>query len=172
MHNKNAHWHSAQIGEALKQWNMTVNQEFGNQAFDQIDKFFKGAHVPQNVQALAQQGVAASKDFYSKSAAALQDGATVVTEIADTAWGSTKVLNEKIIQNLTANAEAAFSAAQAIAAAKSLPEIAKLQSEYVQKFAAKAAEQTKEFFDLSARATQHVFEKAQAAATKSFKPTF
>ena len=95
-----------------------------------------------------------------------------MTEIADTAWGSTKMLNDKIAQNLAANAEAAFSAAQAIAAAKSLPEIAKLQSEYVQKFAAKAAEQTKEFFDLSARATQHVFEKAQAAATKSFKPTY
>jgi phasin family protein len=82
------------------------------------------------------------------------------------------MLNDKIAQNLAANAEAAFTAAQAIATAKSLPEIAKLQSEYVQKVAAKAAEQTKEFFDLSARATQHLFEKAQAAATKSFKPTY
>ena len=151
---------------------MTVNQEFGNQAFDQIEKLFKGARVPDNVQALAQQGVTASKDLYSRTAEAVRDGATVMTEIADTAWGSTKMLNDKIAQNLAANAEAAFSAAQAIAAAKSLPEIAKLQSEYVQKFSAKAAEQTKEFFDLSARATQHVFEKAQAAATKSFKPTY
>ena len=149
-----------------------MNQEFGNQALDQIEKLFKGARVPENVQALAQQGVTASKDLYSKTAEAVRDGATVMTEIADTAWGSTKMLNDKIAQNLAANAEAAFSAAQAIAAAKSLPEIAKLQSEYVQKFAAKAAEQTKEFFDLSARATQHVFEKAQAAATKSFKPTY
>ena len=74
-----------------------------------------------------------------------------MNEIADTAWGSTKMLNEKIVQNLTANAEAAFSAAQAIATAKSLPEIAKLQSEFVQKFAAQATEQTKEFFDLSTR---------------------
>ena len=149
-----------------------MNQEFGNQALDQIEKLFKGARVPENVQALAQQGVTASKDIYSKTAEAVRDGATVMTEIADTAWGSTKMLNDKIAQNLAANAEAAFGAAQAIAAAKSLPEIAKLQSEYVQKFAAKAAEQTKEFFDLSARATQHVFEKAQAAATKSFKPTY
>ena len=149
-----------------------MNQEFGNQAFDQIEKLFKGARVPENVQALAQQGVTASKDLYSKTAEAVRDGATVMTEIADTVWGSSKMLNDKIAQNLAANAEAAFSAAQAIAAAKSLPEIAKLQSEYVQKFAAKAAEQTKEFFDLSARATQHVFEKAQAAATKSFKPTY
>ena len=81
------------------------------------------------------------------------------------------MLNEKIVQNLTANAEAAFSAAQAIAIAKSLPEIAKLQSEFVQKFAAQATEQTKEFFDLSTRATRHLFEKAQSAATKSFKTT-
>jgi phasin family protein len=94
-----------------------------------------------------------------------------MNEIADTAWGSTKMLNEKIVQNLTANAEAAFGAAQAIATAKSLPEIAKLQSEFVQKFAAQATEQTKEFFDLSTRATQHLFEKAQSAATKSFKST-
>jgi len=149
-----------------------VNQEFGNQAFDQIEKLFKGARVPDNVQALAQQGVTASKDLYSRTAEAVRDGATVMTEIADTVWGSTKMLNDKIAQNLAANAEATFSAAQAIATAKSLPEIAKLQSEYVQRFAAKAAEQTKEFFDLSARATQHVFEKAQAAATKSFKPIY
>jgi len=150
----------------------TVNQEFGKQAFDQAEKLFKDARVPENVQAMAQQGVAASKELYSKAAAAAQDGAKAMNEIADTAWGSTKMLNEKIAQNLTANAEAAFSAAQAIANAKSLPEIAKLQSEFVQKFAAQATEQTKEFFDLSTRATQHLFEKAQSAATKSFKPTF
>ena len=61
-----------------------------------------------------------------------------MTEIADTAWGSTKMLNEKIVQNMTTNAEAVFSAAQAMATAKSLPELAKLQSEFVQKLAAQA----------------------------------
>ena len=30
--------------------------------------------------------------------------------------------------------------------------------------------QTKEFFDLSTRATQHVFEQVQAGATKAMKP--
>jgi phasin family protein len=150
----------------------TVNQEFGRQAFDHAEKLFKDARVPENVQAIAQQGVAASKELYSKAAAAAQDGAKAMNEIADTAWGSTKMLNEKIAQNLTANADATFSAAQAIANAKSLPEIAKLQSEFVQKFAAQWTEQTKELFDLSTRATQHLFEKTQSAATKSFKPTF
>ena len=155
--------------QPAKPMDTTVNQEFGKQAFDQAEKLFKDARVPENVQVIAQQGVAASKEYYSKAAAAAQDGAEAMNEIADTAWGSTKMLNEKIVQNLTANAEAAFSAAQAIATAKSLSEIAKLQSEFVQKFAAQATEQTKEFFDLSTRATQHLFEKAQSAATKSFK---
>ena len=148
-----------------------VNQQFGKQAFEQAEKLFKDARLPENMQAIAQQSVAASKELYAKTAAAAQDSAKVITEIADTAWGSTKMLNERIVQNVTANAEAAFSAAQAMATAKSLPEAAKLQSEFVQKFAAQAAEQTKEFFDLSTRATQHLFEKAQAAAGKSFKPT-
>jgi hypothetical protein len=147
----------------------TVNQQFGKQAFDQAEKLFKDARVPENLQAFAQQGVAASKEFYAKTAGAAQDGAKVMTEIADTAWGSTKMLNDKIAQNLTANVEAAFAAMQAMATAKSLPEIAKLQSEFSQRFAARAAEQTKEFFDLSTRATQHLFEKAQAAAAKPFK---
>jgi hypothetical protein len=150
----------------------TVNQQFGKQAFDQAEKLFKDARVPENVQAIAQQGVAASKELFAKTAAAAQDSAKVITEMADTAWGSTKMLNEKIVQNMTANAEAAFSAAQAMASAKSLPELAKLQSEFAQQFATQAAEQTKEFFDLSTRATQHMFEKAQAAASRSLKPSF
>ena len=126
--------------------------------------------MPENVQAFAQQGVAASKEFYVKTATAAQDGAKVMTEIADTAWGSTKMLNDKIVQNMTANVEAAFSGRmqwpppsrfpRSPAAERVRPEVRRA-----------GAEQTKEFFDLSTRATQHLFEKAQAAAAKSFKPT-
>jgi hypothetical protein len=56
-----------------------------------------------------------------------------------------------------------------MATAKSLSEIAKLQMDFIQKLATQATEQTKEFVDLSARATQQVFEKTQTIATKSFK---
>jgi hypothetical protein len=148
-----------------------MNQQFGKQAFDQADKLFKDLLVPGNLQALAEQGVAASKDFYEKTAIATHDGAKALTEIADSAWGSTKMLNEKVMQNLTANFEATFTAAHAIATAKSLPEIVKLQSDYIQKLTAQATQQTKEFIDLSTRASQHVFEKAQTAASKPFKAT-
>ena len=148
-----------------------MNQQFEQQAFDQTAKLFKDAHLPEKIQAIARQGVTTSQKFYTKTAAAAQDGAKAITEIADTAWGSTKILNEKVVQNVATNFEAAFEAAQKIASAKSLPEIIKLQSEYFQTLASQASQQTKEFVDLSTRATQHLFEKAQAATTRSFKPT-
>ena len=148
-----------------------MNQPFGQQAFDQAEKFFKDARFPENVQAMAQQSVAATQEIYTKTATAAQDGAKAITEIADTFWGSTKMLNEKVVQNVTANFEAAFTVAHSMATAKSPPEIAKIQSEYLQQIAAQATKQAKEFFDLWTRATQHVFEKAQDATTKSFRQT-
>jgi hypothetical protein len=148
-----------------------MNQQFGQQAFEQAEKLFKDARIPENVQALAQQSVAATQEIYTKTAIAAQDGAKALTEIADTVWGSTKMLNEKIVQSVTANFEAAFTVAHSIATAKSLPEIAKIQSEYLQKIATQATKQTKEFLDLSTRATQHVVEKVQDATTKSFRQT-
>jgi len=129
-----------------------MNQQYATPAFH-ADKLSK----------LAEHGITASKDFYAKTAAAAQ----AMTEIADTAWASTKMLNEKIAQNLAINFEATFAAAQAIATAKSLPEVAKLQSDFLQKLTAQAAEQTKEFYDLSTGASQHMLEKMQAR----FKPS-
>ena len=52
-----------------------------------------------------------------------------MNEIADRPGAARRCSTRRSCRNLTANAEAAFSAAQAIATAKSLPEIAKLQSE-------------------------------------------
>jgi hypothetical protein len=40
----------------------------------------------------------------------------------------------------------------------------------MQKLVAQASEQTKEFVELSTRATQTLFETTQAVATNSFKP--
>jgi hypothetical protein len=45
----------------------------------------------------------------------------------------------------------------------------KIQSEFVQQFFARAAAQSREFFDLSARAAEHIMETAQAAASKSLE---
>jgi hypothetical protein len=144
-----------------------MNQQFAKEAFDQTEKLLKGS--PGNVQALAEKGVAATQELCAKTAAALQQSARAVTEIAETAWGSAKMLNEKAAQNLAANVDAAFLAARGLAAAQSLSEAAKLQTDFIQKLSVQASEQTKEFVDLSTRATQHVFEKVQSAATASWR---
>jgi hypothetical protein len=149
---------------------LMMNQAVGKQAFNQAEKLLRDTFSPGSMLAFAEKTVSTSKEFYDKAAAAAQDSAKALTEIADAAWGSTKMLNEKMAQNLTANVDVAFAAAQQLASAKSLPEIGKIQSEFVQKLSAQATEQTKEIVDLSTRATQHLFEKAQAAASKSIKP--
>jgi phasin family protein len=143
-----------------------MSQQFAKHAFDQAEKFMKNG----NVQAVAAKGLAASKDVCDKFAALATDRAKVITEITDTAWGNTKIVNDRIMQNMTRNIDIAFAAARDIAAAKSLPEMVKLQSDYLKMLSAQVTEQTKELADLSARATQQVFEKVQAAAIKPFKP--
>lgn len=136
-----------------------MTQQFGKHVFDQASKFLKDALVQKNFQALSENAVAASKGFYDQATAAGLEQTKVLTDIADTAWGSTKMLNEKVTQNAIANMEATFTAVQLMAGAKSLPEIAKLQREFIQKFATQSMQQTTELFELSTRGSQHVFEK-------------
>jgi len=152
---------------------MTImNQHAAQQMFVEAQKLLTDARLPEQVQAIAQEGVARSRELYVKSAAAAREGAKLLTEVAETAWSSTKVLNDKILQNVAVNTEAMFDAAQAIAKAGSLPELAKLQSDYVQQFVSTTNVQAKEFYDLSTRATQHLVETVQAAAGKSMKAGF
>ena len=138
-----------------------MTQQFGKHVFDQAGKLLKDAVVQKNFQALSENAVAASKGFYDQVTAAGLEQTKVLTDIADTAWDSTKMLNEKVAQNVISNIEAIFAGAQLMAGAKSLPEIAKLQREFVQKFAAQSMQQTTELFDLSTRASQHVLEKVR-----------
>jgi hypothetical protein len=151
---------------------MIMNQQAAQQMFGQAEKMFKDARVPEQVQAIAQEGVAKSRELYAKSSAAAQEGAKLLTEVAETAWSSTKVLNDKILQNVAANTEAMFDAAQAIAKAGSVPEAMKLQGQFLQQLVATSSTQAKEFYDLSTRATQHLVETVQAAAGKSIKTGF
>ena len=65
-------------------------------------------------------------------------------------------------------AKAAFDAAQAISRAKTLPEMAHLQSSYLQKQAADAVVQTQAYFELSMKVAQQTIEAMSSAAAKAF----
>jgi hypothetical protein len=116
----------------------------------------------------ADKCVGATKDLYDKAAVVAKESATALTEIVDMAWNSTKMLNDKMAENLASNIAAAFEAGREIAAAKSLMEVGKLQAELVQRLATQTTEQTREFVDLSTHASQQVLEKIQALVWKTF----
>ena len=130
------------------------------------------ACLPEHVQAMAQEGVARSREFYRQSAAATHGGARLLAEVAETAWGSAKLLNDKVAQNMASNTEAAFNAAEACARAGSIQEIMTLQGDFVRQLLARTSEQTKEFVDLSTRATQHVLETMQDATVRLMRTDF
>ena len=79
-----------------------------------------------------------------------------------------KAFGEKVLHNTTVNTEAAFDAAQAIARARSLPEAARLQADFMQQQLAVAGAQTKELFELSTKLARQTLESVNAAAAKSF----
>jgi hypothetical protein len=79
-----------------------MNQQLGKQASDQAEKLFKDALTVGNVQAFTEKGVVATHEFYAKTVTAAQDNAKALTEVAETAWGSTKMLNDKIVAEFDA----------------------------------------------------------------------
>ena len=108
----------------------------------------------------------------SQERGAAQGGARLLAEVAETAWGSARLLNDKAARNVASNTEAAFNAAEACAKAGSLAEIAALQGAFLRSMLAATSDQAKEFADLSTRATQHVIETMQGAAVRLMRTDF
>lgn len=129
----------------------------------------KEARIPENVQAMAEEGVAKTHEAFNKMTAVAKDNAKVVEEVMLAAQAGAKAVAEKVMHNTTANTEAAFDAARAIARARTLPEAARLQVDFVQQQLAVASQQTKELFELSSKVAQQTFQTVNAAATKSFE---
>ncbi len=145
-----------------------MNDQFTRQAQDMLAAA-KEARIPENVQAFAEDSVAKSREAYTKMNAAAQDGAKAMQEIMLAAQAGMKSFGEKMLQTATVNAEAAFDAAEAMAKAKTVPEMARLQATFVQQQLATASAQTKEFFELSNKIGRQTLESMNAAATKSFE---
>ena len=145
-----------------------MNDQFTRQAQDMFAAA-KEARIPENVQAFAEESVAKTRDAYSKMNAATQDSVKAVEEIVLAAQAGAKSFSEKFIHAATTNAEAAFDAAEAIARAKTLPEVARLQADFFKQQMAAASAQTKEFFELSSKISRQTLESMNSAASKSFE---
>ena len=145
-----------------------MNDQFARQAQDMLAAA-KEARIPENVQAFAEDSVAKTREAYTKMSTAAQDGVKAMQEIMLAAQAGAKSFGEKMLHTATLNAEAAFDAAEAMAKAKTVPEMARLQASFVQQQLATASAQTKEFFELSNKIGRQTLESMNAAATKTFE---
>ena len=82
------------------------------------------------------------REAYNKSAP-WRDNVKVLEEVMLATHAGAKAIGEKVLQNSVVNTEAAFDAAQAIARAKTFPEAARLQANFVQQQLAVASSQTR-----------------------------
>jgi phasin len=129
----------------------------------------RSARVPESFQSMAEESVTKTREAFDRLSAAARDQAKAAEEVLLAAQAGAKTIGAKVIDNTTANTDAAFEAAQAIARAKTLPEAARLQADFMQKQLAKAGEQTKELVELSMQIARQTFETVNQVATKSFQ---
>ncbi len=145
-----------------------MTDQFARQA-EQMLNAAKEARIPENVQAFAEDSVAKSREVYAKMSTATADGLKATQEVMLAAQAGAQSVGEKFLANASANTEAAFDAAEAMAKAKTMPEMARLQADFIQQQLATASAQTKEFFELSNKIGRQTLESMNAAATKSFE---
>lgn len=143
-------------------------QDFTRQAQEMFTAG-KDAKVPENMSAFAEEAVAKSRDAFHKMTSAAKDNAKVVEEVMLTTQAGAKSIGEKIMSNTLANTEAAFEAAQAMARARTFPEIARLQANYFQQQFATVGAQSKELFELSSKVAKQTFDTVGQATAKSFE---
>jgi phasin len=138
----------------------------------QTQEFFsaaKEARIPEQVQAIAEDSVTKARESYGKLNTVAKDSAKVLEEVMVAAQAGAKSIGDKVLKNTEANTEAVFEAAQAIARAKTFPELLRLQTSFVQQQFSAAGAQSKELFELSTKVAQQTFESLNTAATKTFE---
>ncbi|MBU2532592.1 MAG: phasin family protein [Alphaproteobacteria bacterium] len=141
-----------------------MNDQFTRQAQEMFNAS-KDARIPENIQAFAEDSVNKSREFYKKLNETTQDNVNAFEEFMLASHAGTKSVTEKMMQNMAANTESAFDAAQAIARSKTLPEAARLQADFFQQQTAAATQQTKELFELSSKVAKQTLESLSKATS-------
>lgn len=123
--------------------------------------------VPAKVRAMAEESVTKAREVNAKWNKASSIGASVLEETVLATQAGFKRVAETVVANTMANTEAAFDAAQRLAKAKSLAEVAQIQAEFAQAQLAKAGEQAKTLLELSAHAAKETNDVLSAIANKA-----
>ena len=145
-----------------------MNEQFTQQA-QELFNVAKDTRIPENLQNMAEESVAKGRETYQRLNSAVQEQVKTAEEVMLATHASTKTISQKLMHNATSNTEAMFEAAHAIAQAKTVPEVARLQMDFFQQQAAAATTQAKELFELSTKVAKQTFETINTATVKSFE---
>jgi hypothetical protein len=143
-----------------------MNQQIAQQAFETSEKLADVTGALGVSRVSARQNITFARECFDMSTSSAQEGAKALAEVIETIWGSTKLLQMRILQNMAVHATAVFATAYAMTQATTVPEVVQLQSELCLKGLTTTSDQAKEFVDLSARAGQHVIETTLNAAAR------
>ena len=145
-----------------------MNEQIKRQA-EQFMNAAKDARIPEQFQAMAEDGVNKGREAFDKISSAAKDQAKVAEDLMLATQAGARAISAKIVDNTVHNTSALFDAAQAIARAKSVPDATRLQAEFIQKQFALAGAQTQELFELSTRVAKQSFETVSTVAAKNFE---
>ena len=146
-----------------------MNGEHLTHQFSSMFAFDKGMRIPENIQVYMHDSFSKARDSYEKATVYTKGNMQALEEAVVATQTNAKKLGENVLRNVEANVEAAFEAAHALASAKTLPEFARLQSDFLQQQMSVANAQSKELFELSTKITQQTFATLSSAVSKSFE---
>lgn len=137
-----------------------MTEDFIRQANEALAKA-ANAEVPAELRSLTQEGLNKSREAFEAWSVAARAGAVAMEQLASVTQTAARIIGEKVQRQIADNTESAFAAAETIARAKTLPEIASLQAKYAQNQLTAAGEQGKELLELATKVAQ----EATAAVT-------
>lgn len=139
---------------------------FSKQATDMLAAASQ-LEVPTEVRKAALEGVELAREAISKWQSTATNYANAIEETVTITRSSAKTISAKMMANAAANIEAALDAAQKLASAKSIAEVAQIQTKFVQDQLAIAGEQSKAIFELSTKIAMETTESLRSVATKA-----
>lgn len=145
-----------------------MNKPLTRRAQEMLNAAMVG-RIPETVRAIAEDSVGKTRTNCAKINSVTKDGMKALEDIIDVAHSGAKTIGEKILRNTEVNVEAALDAAEDIARAKTLPEVATLQANFVRQQLIIVGTQAQEIYEISAKVAQQALESMNSARTTAYE---
>ena len=145
-----------------------MNEQLTRQAQEMFSVMQEG-RIPETLQAFAEETVVRASQGYTNMSAITRECAKIAEEAMLVTHANARAIGDKVFKYSVANAETAFDTAQAIARAKTIPEVVTLQASYLQRQLATGTEQMKDLFELSTKLARETFDSLNASGAKGFE---